>query len=220
MKTLTENRKAESGNRKCNRMAGYIIAALLFLTLFALCANAQQAAPAATDFNTPLPLAGGLTNEPSYLQKAKIAAKDLYALAAPVIPNWKNYDYKLAIGVGRNFASGESIEAGMLSCVNTNGTGISLIGGRLGSKWVYGGGTFSLGRTNHVPILGAVHEAIGDGVIYDWDTHDVANYAFVLLEKDWRIDAHFAVGAGVMIANRSNRSGVDGIAGANVSYTH
>src|SRR5271156_6598226 len=88
----------------------------------------------------PLPLSGGIpaptgTNAPSFFGKVVQVGIDLWAIVAPVVPDFKNDIYTFSIGYGKNTGTGQNIEAGMLSVVNTNSTGINLVGGKIGSQW-------------------------------------------------------------------------------------
>jgi hypothetical protein len=162
-------------------------------------------APAAT--NQPPPLPAAYASASPY----KRAAMDLWDIAKDQIPNTNDFA-TLSIGYGQNTGNGEKIEAGMLSFTDTTGTGFSLIGGRIGSKWKYGGGNFAIGRQDSWPVIGKVSESIGDGVIYDFQTHDPQNYSFVRMSKDFQI-GQGDIGVGGMIANRSGYASADWIIG-------
>lgn len=159
-----------------------------------------------------------LTNQPSPLPAAyasaspyKRAALDLWDIAKTQMPNTNDFA-TLSIGYGQNIGSGEKIMAGMLSFTSTNGTGISLVGGKIGAAWKYGGGSFSIGRQDNWPLIGKVTESLGEGVIYDFVTHDPQNYSFIRISKDWMI-GNGDIGFGGMVANRSGEASADWIIG-------
>ncbi len=182
-----------------------LIIALLFVSS-ALRLDAQDVT------NQPSPAAVTYASASPY----KRAAIDLWDIAKSVAPS-TNDIYTLSVGYGKNTGNGETIMAGMLSIVNTNGTGVSLVGGKIGGQWEYGGGAFSLGRVDSWPVIGSVQESIGDGVIYDFQTHDPQNYSFVRIAKDWPLGKG-EIGIGGMIANRSGTTSADWIIGAHGGF--
>lgn len=129
-----------------------------------------------------------------------------------------NSVYTLYAGYGQNTATKQQIEAMMFTMATTNNTGIGLVGAHIGNEWKYGGATITFGRTDNWGVFGNVREFIGDGVIYDFRTHDPANYFLSGIQKDWRI-GNFNIGAGAVVANRSNAQGIDIVGGGHFSFT-
>lgn len=142
-------------------------------------------------------------------------ANDLWDIAKTASPD-TNGVYTLSVGCGKNTGSKDTVIAGMLTIVNTNGIGVDLVGGKLGKQWEYGGGAFSLGRFDAFPVIGKVRESAGDGVIYDWQSREPANYLFALVSKDWDFK-HLNFGIGGLVDDRSNAKGVDIVVGVHFS---
>lgn len=149
------------------------------------------------------------------------AGMDLWNIFKSTLPNGQSI-YTPVVGYGINSSSGNQIEFGGVSISNTNGAGLLLVGGHIGSSWVYGGGGFQFSHTDNLPvignILGTTTESIGDGVIYDWKTHDPANYSFTSISKNWDIYKGHPLGVGFIMANRSNASGVDLLGAIHYSF--
>jgi hypothetical protein len=131
----------------------------------------------------------------------------------------KTTEYSLYAGYGQNTSSGQQIEALMLTAKQPDAVaGLGVAGAHIGKTWQYGGANVTFGRNDNLPILGDCREYIGEGVIYDFRTHEPANYFLTGVDKDWIVFKTHHIGFGAVLDHRSNASGVDIIGGAHGSF--
>jgi len=147
-----------------------------------------------------------------------LAGEDIYSDITLAMPFSTNGNATLRIGAGINTASKQEVTALMLTVPVSQTVAVGFVVANIGSTFYEGGANLSLGMTNNWPVLGAVRSFVGDGVVYDFINRNPANYAFTGFEKDWTISSRWQIGAAIIAANTSDRSGVDIIGGLHVTY--
>ncbi|HTA30717.1 MAG TPA: hypothetical protein VK731_09525 [Candidatus Cybelea sp.] len=181
---------------------------LAIATLTAVACHAQTIATNVPDLLPPSIGSGSLIGD------LEAAGVDLYHDALTAKPYaLADSQATLQLGGGVNTSTKNLVFAGILTVPMTNGVRIGAIIAHIGSQWYEGGANLSYGITKDYPVIGNATAFAGDGVVYDFITRNPANYAFSGFEKEWTINAHWKIGAGVVVANTSDRAGVDILGG-------
>lgn len=139
-------------------------------------------------------------------------------------PFTTNRTAQIQLGFGKNTTSKEWIEAVTLTVplnqAPDQGFNAGLVGYRIGNEYALGAINISYSIKGNWPVLGEVWSQVGDGVARNYTRKEYANFAFGGFDKDWLLTSkgwlifqqpHF--GVGFVIANTSDRVGVDYIGG-------
>ena len=155
---------------------------------------------------------------PSTASDLERVGTDLWNDFLAAKPFTTNGNATLQIGYGLNTASGHQVEGAILTVPMSSHVSVGALVYHIGSEWSEGAATVSLGTTNNIVIIGQVRSFAGDGVAYNVERGEMANYAFAGEEKDFDISSKFHAGIGYLIANTSDRQGVDIVGGIHLTY--
>lgn len=122
------------------------------------------------------------------------------------------------LGYGRNLSTKNNIFAAMFTMPTSAHTAIGVAGYHMGSTWAEGAVSLQITATNTVPILGALHYFVADGPAWSFSQNGIVNFASSGIQKDWDISSRWHAGLGAVIANTSDRPGVDVIIGGHLTY--
>jgi len=143
---------------------------------------------------------------------------DVIAAFESMKPFTTNGEATAAFGYGMNTASKEQIEALIVTVPTGDITAIGFGGYHIGSEWADANVNLQFGVKKTIPIIGVVRMFAGDGLAYSFKRDEPANIVLTGVQKDWDISPKFHAGIGGIMANTSDRPGVDLIAGAHFTY--
>jgi hypothetical protein len=166
------------------------------------------------------------TNAPNLSAVTNGMSSDLTKLGSDLLLDFKNIyplttngEATVLLAAGKGTAkSSHWVEAVDLNVPLSKMVSVTVIGDHIGSTWQEGGGTLTLSRTDNWPLIGTVNESIGDGAVYDFKAHGMANYLYTQYDKKWDISNKFYIHAGVAVANISSVSGVEILAGGGLTF--
>ncbi|HEV2435746.1 MAG TPA: hypothetical protein VG077_07085 [Verrucomicrobiae bacterium] len=148
----------------------------------------------------------------------KKLGQDGWLAFAAMKPFTSNNVYQLQFGYGANLSSREQIEAVLLTVPVGKNLAIGFGGYHIGSEWADCSAALSYGIDYALPLIGTVHQFVGDGPAWSFKSSQVVNTAYTGLQKTWDVNSWLDLGIGGVLGNTSDRSGVDLIGGGHVIF--
>ena len=120
--------------------------------------------------------------------------------------------------LGANSDSGNTVYALMVSTPISESISLGLIGANDGGRWVAGAATVNLGKEWLLTDKLGVNANIGSGMGVDLFTHRPTAYSFFDVGGIYHVSRNLSVGVSGVVANVADRSGVDILGAASVSW--
>ncbi len=180
--------------------------------------NTNGVAGAATSTTNPPAVFGLSIPSTGIWGELGAAGKDLWNDITLMKPFTTNGNATVRAFGGMNTSTKDLIFGAMVTVPISDNFAIGALVADKGGTFYEGGANLSFGVTNNWPILGMVKSFAGDGIVYNFETREPANYAFAGFEKEWKLSDRIDLGIGVVTANTSDSPGIDIIGGVHLTY--